>query len=264
MLRNSISILFSFLKSKVKYNLLLCIFQALHPFAEDDTCRTSQGSPAFQPPEIANGLDTFSGFKVDIWSAGVTLLVVLCNSTYNFDIGFKVVIDHDYELHFPFYLDTTLQQVYILLRGTIFISYLKTSEKEITLFLRSVDLYCRICWEVCLFVYLYNTAVRFGDHLYIQHFSIWVYPVGGIKPPKIEGVFRAWKAFTKLEIPLTSLQFVWSHQQNTKHFSFRHSTVTVEGCNTWQHHNLSLGTTNYSNPKGMLWRLRLHRNEIIY
>uniref|UniRef100_A0A250YIF5 non-specific serine/threonine protein kinase n=1 Tax=Castor canadensis TaxID=51338 RepID=A0A250YIF5_CASCN len=47
--------------------------QALHPFAVDDTCRTSQGSPAFQPPEIANGLDTFSGFKVDIWSAGVTL-----------------------------------------------------------------------------------------------------------------------------------------------------------------------------------------------
>ncbi|KAG8126980.1 putative Serine-threonine-protein, partial [Naja naja] len=46
---------------------------ALHPFAEDDMCRTSQGSPAFQPPEIANGLDTFSGFKVDIWSAGVTL-----------------------------------------------------------------------------------------------------------------------------------------------------------------------------------------------
>ncbi|CAO2624117.1 Serine/threonine-protein kinase STK11 [Lemmus lemmus] len=33
----------------------------------------SQGSPAFQPPEIANGLDTSSGFKVDIWSAGVTL-----------------------------------------------------------------------------------------------------------------------------------------------------------------------------------------------
>lgn len=51
----------------------LVLLQALHPFAEDDTCRTSQGSPAFQPPEIANGLDTFSGFKVDIWSAGVTL-----------------------------------------------------------------------------------------------------------------------------------------------------------------------------------------------
>ncbi|XP_060037455.1 serine/threonine-protein kinase STK11 isoform X2 [Erinaceus europaeus] len=51
----------------------LGVAEALHPFAEDDTCRTSQGSPAFQPPEIANGLDTFSGFKVDIWSAGVTL-----------------------------------------------------------------------------------------------------------------------------------------------------------------------------------------------
>lgn len=52
---------------------LVALLQALHPFAADDTCRTSQGSPAFQPPEIANGLDTFSGFKVDIWSAGVTL-----------------------------------------------------------------------------------------------------------------------------------------------------------------------------------------------
>ena len=48
-------------------------------FASDDSCRTSQGSPAFQPPEIANGDDTFSGFKVDIWSSGVTLSVLhLC------------------------------------------------------------------------------------------------------------------------------------------------------------------------------------------
>ena len=51
----------------------LGVAEALNPFAVDDTCWTSQGSPAFQPPEIANGLDTFSGFKVDIWSAGVTL-----------------------------------------------------------------------------------------------------------------------------------------------------------------------------------------------
>ncbi|XP_062374851.1 serine/threonine-protein kinase STK11 isoform X1 [Sardina pilchardus] len=58
--------------------------QALHPFAEDDTCRTSQGSPAFQPPEIANGLDTFSGFKVDIWSAGVTLYNIT-TSLYPFE-----------------------------------------------------------------------------------------------------------------------------------------------------------------------------------
>ncbi|XP_005996386.1 serine/threonine-protein kinase STK11 isoform X1 [Latimeria chalumnae] len=51
----------------------LGVAEALHPFAADDMCKTSQGSPAFQPPEIANGLETFSGFKVDIWSAGVTL-----------------------------------------------------------------------------------------------------------------------------------------------------------------------------------------------
>ncbi|XP_038597720.1 serine/threonine-protein kinase STK11-like, partial [Tachyglossus aculeatus] len=50
----------------------LGVAEALNPFIEDDTCRTSQGSPAFQPPEIANGLETFSGFKMDIWSAGIT------------------------------------------------------------------------------------------------------------------------------------------------------------------------------------------------
>jgi len=65
-------------------------------FAVDDSCRTSQGSPAFQPPEIANGDDTFSGFKVDIWSAGVTLLVFclftsssLCSSTCNALLYYK-------------------------------------------------------------------------------------------------------------------------------------------------------------------------------
>lgn len=51
----------------------LGVAEQLDTFAVDDTCRTSQGSPAFQPPEIANGLDTFPGFKVDIWSSGVTL-----------------------------------------------------------------------------------------------------------------------------------------------------------------------------------------------
>lgn len=51
----------------------LGVAEALDMFASDDTCYTSQGSPAFQPPEIANGQDRFSGFKVDIWSSGVTL-----------------------------------------------------------------------------------------------------------------------------------------------------------------------------------------------
>lgn len=48
-------------------------FQALDMFSPEDTCYTGQGSPAFQPPEIANGAETFSGVKVDIWSSGVTL-----------------------------------------------------------------------------------------------------------------------------------------------------------------------------------------------
>ncbi|GLH06674.1 hypothetical protein R5R35_011899 [Gryllus longicercus] len=49
------------------------VAEALDMFAKDDTCTTGQGSPAFQPPEIANGHETFAGFKVDIWSCGVTL-----------------------------------------------------------------------------------------------------------------------------------------------------------------------------------------------
>eukprot|EP00794_Sanderia_malayensis_P007698 gene7698-8535_t len=49
------------------------VAEQLKIFASDDTCYTSQGSPAFQPPEIANGIDKFSGFKLDIWASGVTL-----------------------------------------------------------------------------------------------------------------------------------------------------------------------------------------------
>ena len=50
------------------------VAEILDQFALDDTCRTSQGTPTFQPPEIANGQETFSGFKVDVWSTGVTLI----------------------------------------------------------------------------------------------------------------------------------------------------------------------------------------------
>ncbi|XP_013136578.1 PREDICTED: serine/threonine-protein kinase STK11 [Papilio polytes] len=49
------------------------VAEALDMFSPEDTCYTGQGSPAFQPPEIANGAETFSGTKVDIWSSGVTL-----------------------------------------------------------------------------------------------------------------------------------------------------------------------------------------------
>lgn len=49
------------------------VAEQLSPFASDDSCTTSQGSPMFQPPEIANGVDIFSGYKLDIWACGVTL-----------------------------------------------------------------------------------------------------------------------------------------------------------------------------------------------
>lgn len=53
------------------------VAEQLDPFAEDDSCVTSQGSPAFQPPEIANGVEVFHGFKLDIWAAGVTLFNIV-------------------------------------------------------------------------------------------------------------------------------------------------------------------------------------------
>ena len=53
--------------------------EVLDQFAPDDTIRNSQGTPTFQPPEIANGVESFPGYKVDVWSSGITL--------YNFVTG---------------------------------------------------------------------------------------------------------------------------------------------------------------------------------
>jgi len=55
------------------------VCEQLDMFAPDDSVTTSQGTPAFQPPEVANGCEIFSGFKIDVWSSGVTL--------YNFLTG---------------------------------------------------------------------------------------------------------------------------------------------------------------------------------
>ena len=57
-------------------SLSLSLWQELDQFDQSDTCLTCQGSPAFQPPEIASGQDSWSGFKADIWAAGVTLWVI--------------------------------------------------------------------------------------------------------------------------------------------------------------------------------------------
>lgn len=53
------------------------VAEQLDPFAADDSCTTSQGSPAFQPPEVANGVDVFAGFKLDVWATGVTLFNIM-------------------------------------------------------------------------------------------------------------------------------------------------------------------------------------------
>ena len=55
------------------------VAEQLDLFAIDDKITTSQGTPAFQPPEVAQGANQFDGFKLDIWSTGITL--------YNFVTG---------------------------------------------------------------------------------------------------------------------------------------------------------------------------------
>lgn len=51
----------------------LGVSEQLDPYDPNDWCSTSQGSPAFQAPELADGVEKFSGYKIDIWSSGVTL-----------------------------------------------------------------------------------------------------------------------------------------------------------------------------------------------
>ncbi|KAI6651209.1 hypothetical protein LOD99_5356 [Oopsacas minuta] len=56
------------------------VAEELSPFQNNDECKFAQGAPAFQSPEEVTGLhDSWSGFKADIWSAGVSL--------YNFTTG---------------------------------------------------------------------------------------------------------------------------------------------------------------------------------
>lgn len=51
----------------------LGVSEQLDMFEREDWCSMSQGSPAFQAPELAEGVDKFNGYKIDIWSSGVTL-----------------------------------------------------------------------------------------------------------------------------------------------------------------------------------------------
>nr|WJQ78207.1 serine/threonine-protein kinase [Macrobrachium nipponense] len=49
------------------------VAEQLDVITGNDHITTSQGSPLFQPPEVAGGARIFPGFKVDVWSAGCTL-----------------------------------------------------------------------------------------------------------------------------------------------------------------------------------------------
>lgn len=51
---------------------------------KNDICSNYEGSPLFQAPEVVSGQKSYGGFKVDIWSAGVTLFLMACGR-YPFD-----------------------------------------------------------------------------------------------------------------------------------------------------------------------------------
>ncbi|XP_075242168.1 serine/threonine-protein kinase STK11-like [Convolutriloba macropyga] len=59
------------------------VAEELDLYAKDASIKSSAGTPMFQPPEVASGKNSFCGFKLDVWCAGVTL--------YNFTTG-----------HYPF------------------------------------------------------------------------------------------------------------------------------------------------------------------
>ena len=60
------------------------VAEEISMFVADDSLTSSSGSPAFQPPEVALGYPCFSGVKVDIWAAGVTLYHMI-SGRYPFD-----------------------------------------------------------------------------------------------------------------------------------------------------------------------------------
>ena len=53
------------------------VAEFLDVYTEKDYVTRTAGSPAFQAPEIANGDAGFSGIKVDVWAAGVTIYYLL-------------------------------------------------------------------------------------------------------------------------------------------------------------------------------------------
>mmetsp|Transcript_14279 Transcript_14279/g.35839 ORF Transcript_14279/g.35839 Transcript_14279/m.35839 type:complete len:394 (-) Transcript_14279:1-1182(-) len=52
------------------------VAESLDHFSQLDDTEKFAGTPAYQPPEVANGSRSFKALKVDIWAAGVTLYVM--------------------------------------------------------------------------------------------------------------------------------------------------------------------------------------------
>lgn len=46
-------------------------------WSRTDLCSNYEGSPLFQAPEVVSGLTQYNGFKVDVWSTGVTLHLMI-------------------------------------------------------------------------------------------------------------------------------------------------------------------------------------------
>lgn len=55
----------------------------LSVWSRDDWCSNYEGTPLFQAPEVISGQVEYRGFKVDIWSCGITLFLMLFG-TYPF------------------------------------------------------------------------------------------------------------------------------------------------------------------------------------
>eukprot|EP00284_Hemiselmis_tepida_P018242 CAMPEP_0174918654 /NCGR_PEP_ID=MMETSP1355-20121228/3197_1 /TAXON_ID=464990 /ORGANISM="Hemiselmis tepida, Strain CCMP443" /LENGTH=365 /DNA_ID=CAMNT_0016163839 /DNA_START=382 /DNA_END=1476 /DNA_ORIENTATION=- len=56
------------------------VAESLERFTQLDDTEKFAGTPAFQPPEVANGSRSFKALKVDVWAAGVTLYVMATGS----------------------------------------------------------------------------------------------------------------------------------------------------------------------------------------
>lgn len=61
------------------------VSHALSTFTDNDLCSNYEGTPLFQAPEVVSGQTEYAGFKVDVWSAGITLYLMLYGQYPFFD-----------------------------------------------------------------------------------------------------------------------------------------------------------------------------------